>query len=165
MEIFKDVHAESGLVSRARNTWPQTQLQKVKGITRTTCTRASSRGAVKSPKRWMPLRSPKALKSACNLISMCFIHFTSIKLCAHAFILNTSQHSSTMLQFRRNTLKTWLRAQQKGDLKKVSTMGMEHTVPRARAISSFVWWSSMWVSPLALTLTSKRPCDANCCKW
>ena len=34
------------------------------GSTRTTCTSASSRGAVKSPKRRMPLRSPRALDSA-----------------------------------------------------------------------------------------------------
>jgi hypothetical protein len=40
--------------------------QRGAGLTSTTCTRASSRGALKLPKRWMPLRSPRASASACN---------------------------------------------------------------------------------------------------
>lgn len=36
------------------------------------------------------------------------------------------------------------------------------TVPMARAISSLVWWSSMWTSPVALTCTSNKPCEASC---
>lgn len=36
------------------------------------------------------------------------------------------------------------------------------TVPIARATSSLVWWSSIWMSPVALTCRSNNPCDANC---
>ena len=64
----------------------------------TTWTRASSKGAEKSPKRTMPRRSPKARARA---------------------------------------------------------------VPKAKATSSFVWWSSIQVSPVALTATSNSPCEAS----
>lgn len=36
-------------------------------------------------------------------------------------------------------------------------------VPRDRAMSSHVWWSSIHVSPVATTDTSNSPCDASCC--
>ena len=68
-------------------------------LTMTTWTRASSRGAEKSPKRWIPARVPRARERHC---------------------------------------------------------------PKASAISSVVWWSSIQMSPSAFTSTSKRPCDAIC---
>lgn len=37
-----------------------------------------------------------------------------------------------------------------------------NTVPIARATSSLVWWSSMWMSPVAFTWTSNNPCEASC---
>lgn len=48
--------------------------------------------------------------------------------------------------------------------KEPAHVAVGNTVPMARATSSFVWWSSICTSPVALTCTSNSPCEASCWK-
>lgn len=125
-------------------------------LTSTTCTRASSSGAVKSPKRWIPFLSPRAFESAVPSASAACITF-QVKYSACLRCTATDAACNSNLENKK--------AQPGMKCKDTNiymapahfSKGVAGNDQACIPMSSLVWWSSIQVSPSASTITLNSP--------
>ena len=161
--------------------------------TSTTWTRASSKGAVKSPNLCIPFLSPSACDKADpkaraashnpDLLHVSIAQHRGSSRQATPIIDNTVlrhsvqdclQHPRRMRQSKCAEqgllLMASVQSNRKEQNKTQAVNGLPeisdaHRTEACSPMSSFVWWSSIQVSPSAWIITLKRPCEANCCTF